>query len=153
MGKSLEIRLEDRLRQMKDKTYLYNSYPVKVLSFKFDGKYCTVTTSGPWITRPNVQMLKVFNEFLETEAEGDYLPATIDKESSDEEKFQIPKVETLDNFPKLSRILIDNIKKVQEDRAYVEQAQQVSLSVKMVIELAKNEIEAVRTVNDIVRNR
>lgn len=138
---------------MKDMAYLYNSYPVKVLSFKFDGEYCTVATSGPWITRPNVQMLKVLNEFLETEADGDYLPATIDKESSGEGKFQIPKVETLANFPELSRILMDNIKKVQEDRAYVEQAQQVSLSVKMVIELAKTEIEAVRTVNDIVRNR
>lgn len=144
--KSLEIKLEDRLRTMKDKTFLYNAYPVKVLSYKFDGEYCTVVTSGPWITRPNVQMLKLLDEFLETEEET--LPAVVDHQV-----YERPKVEMLGSFKELTGILMDNIKKVQEDKGYVDQAQQVSQSVKMIVELAKTEIEAVKAVNEIVRNR
>lgn len=146
--KSLEIRLEDRLRTMKDKTFLYNSYPVKVLSYKFDGEYCTVATSGPWVTRPNVQMLKLLDEFLETEEET--LPAVV---SNREGEYERPKVEMLGSFKELTSILMENIKKVQQDKGYVDQAQQVSQSVKMIVELAKTEIEAVKAVNEIVRNR
>ncbi|WP_157618371.1 hypothetical protein [Spirosoma spitsbergense] len=147
MSKPLEVRLEDRLRTMKDKTFLYNSYPVKVLSYKFDGEYCTVVTSGPWVTRPNVQLLKVLDEFLETDEET--LPAVV----SQNVEYERPKVEMLGSFKQLTDILMENIKKVQEDKGYVDQAQQVSQSVKMIVELAKTEIEAVKAVNEIVRNR
>lgn len=145
MNNSVAIKIEDRLRSMKDKTFIYNAQTIKVLSFKFDGEYCTVATSGPWVTRPNGEMIKLLDEFLETDEE--FLPAV------QQQEIELPKVQTLATFPELSRILMDNIKKVQEDKEYVDQAQQVSLSVKMIVDLAKTEIEAVKAVSDIARNR
>jgi hypothetical protein len=133
---------------MKDKTYLYNSFPVKILSFKFDGDYCTLATSGPWITQPHVQMMKVLDQFLDADEDEPTTGVT-----RTEPEYVLPKVTTLNAFPDLTTILMDNIKKVQEDKGYVEQAQQVSLSVKMIVDLAKTEIEAVKAVTDIYRNR
>lgn len=52
----------------------------------------------------------------------------------------------------LQKILMDNITKVQKDKSYIPQAQEINNAVKSMIELAKTEIEALK-VNALLNRR
>lgn len=55
------------------------------------------------------------------------------------------------NFSDLREVLMDNIKKVQESKEYLPQAVAVRDNVQSIIELTKNEIEYVKTLNKMTR--
>lgn len=55
------------------------------------------------------------------------------------------------NFSDLRSVLMENIKKVQEDKEYLPQAVAVRDNVQSIIELTKNEIEYVKTLNKMTR--
>lgn len=54
------------------------------------------------------------------------------------------------NAGELSRILMDNIKKVQEDPKYIGQAKEVRDNVREVISLARIEVDMIREVRKVV---
>jgi hypothetical protein len=55
------------------------------------------------------------------------------------------------NFTDLREVLMDNIKKVQESKEYLPQAVAVRDNVQSIIDLTKNEIEYVKTLNKMTR--
>lgn len=61
----------------------------------------------------------------------------------------VPQVETVKVFPKLTQILLENIDAVRNDKGYCEQAQQVSLSARMIVDIAKAEIEALQVTQGV----
>lgn len=49
----------------------------------------------------------------------------------------------------LKDIMMENIRKVQEDKAYIPQAQEVSKSVGTIVDLAKTEIEYIKAIRSL----
>lgn len=146
--KSNQIRVEERLQYMKGKTFLYKTFPTTLLTYNFDGGYCTIATDRQWITRPVDEMLRVLDDFLPCEEDDEAIPAQVQQEL-----IVTPKVDMVSRFNELADIVLENIKMVQQDKTYVEQAQAVNNSVDMIIKLARTEIEAVRVIHEIMNRR
>ena len=145
-----ETKLCERLTAMTGRTFLYKTKPVKVLSFRVEAGICTlVTTDRHWLTLPIKDMMLVLPDFLEMEE--DEPSVALSRPAPDVALQASVQVESLSVFSALKEALLDNIQKVQHDKGYVSQAQVVSHSVKMVIELAKTEIAAVKMMHEIRR--
>ncbi|GAB3882813.1 hypothetical protein [Spirosoma agri] len=147
--KAVTIRLEERLQSMKGQTFLYKTFPTVIITYNFDGDYCTVATDRQWITRPVSELIKLLDDFLPCEEdEQEVYPARIPQET-----FEVPKIEMTQRFTSLADIVMENITKVKQDSAYVAQAQVINNSVNMIIKMAQTEIEAVKTVHEIIQHR
>lgn len=106
------IKLEDRLKTMCGKSFLYNTKTTKLLAYNFDneGQYVTlVTDRKPWITRPSSEITKVLDNFMETE-------------DDDQQRSQVAVVQpaTTRHFGGLADILMDNIRRCQADKSYLQ---------------------------------
>lgn len=152
MSRSVQIKLEDHLRTMKGKTFMYNSMNINMLSWKYEGEYCTIVTSGPWKTLPTGEMLPFLKaEFLEVEleeGEPGHVPAT-----TQPDPILLPSIKGLDRCGDLINLLFSNIDKVSTDKDYVNQAKSVSELTNNVIDVVKLQLDAIKTANDVNRNR
>ena len=54
----------EKLDSMVNKTWLYNTRLVKILSYKLDEKECTIVTDKDWITINTLDLNKKLKEFL-----------------------------------------------------------------------------------------
>lgn len=156
-AQSSQIKVEDKLRSMKNRTFMYNTMLVQILSWKYEAEYCTIVTSAPWITQKIVEMLKFINEnFHEVEADEATSGDLPDKQSSNSQSYEaIPKL----NFKSLSKaddlveLLFDNINKVTESKDHVDQANAVANLAGKIMHVAKTQIDAARLEVDLHRNR
>lgn len=153
MSQSAQVKLEDKLRSMKNRTFLYNTMTVKVLSWKYEGEYCTLVTSGPWPVQPIRDMLKLVNdEFLEVEEEDEPQNGNTPAKS-EAEAVLMPNLKGLNVCDGLLDNLMDNITKVSENKDYTEQAGKVADLAGKVIGITKVQLEAFRFANELHRNR
>lgn len=147
-----QAKVEDKLRKMLGRTYLYNTMTVKILSWKHEGEYTTVVTSGPWKSLPTHEMLKFLeNEFLEAE-EDDSINSNTPTTTS-LEAIPMPDVKGLDRMGDLVDMLFTNIDKVTTQKDFVDQAKAVSMLTNNVVGVVKTQLEALRLATDIHRNR
>lgn len=58
-----------------------------------------------------------------------------------------------ENATALSNILIDNIKKVQDNPAYIGQAKEIRDNVREIVNLARVEIDMIREVRKVVHHK
>jgi len=120
-------RLSQYLKDMVGKTFMYETHLHRILSYEIQDGICTVVTDKKWIKFPESRGLKKLREFLE---------------APDEEKQEL----ALKILPKngeltdLKKILVENIKRVQNDEKFVQQANAINKSVNAVINLGKLEI-------------
>lgn len=130
------IKLEDKLRQMKYKKFLHNTMTLIVLSWKYDGEYCTIATDVNWVTRPVDEMLKYIEEnFQEVEMEEGETTLFPVKQQTEEARVVTPmEIECRD----LRSTLKDIIGKTSENKDFVNQANAIS-------SLAGKFIDAIRT--------
>jgi len=122
------MNLRDKLAAMVDQTYMYKTRHHKILSFRLDGKLTIVTDKG-WIEFELEKAEKNLKEFLPVEAEPDTSLVVLPKRS-----------ELVD----LKATLLENIKKVREDKSYISQANSINQSITTLINMAKVEISCAK---------
>ena len=150
--RSNQVKVEDKLRSMQGKTFLYNTMTVKVLSWKYEGEYCTVVTSAPWVTQPTHEMLGFLNDnFLEVE--GDEPTETGLSTAASNEPVLMPNLKGLTVCDGLLDELMSSIHKVNENKEYSEQAGKVADLAGKVIGITKVQLDGFRLANELHRNR
>lgn len=124
-------KVESELTKMHGKTWMYKGKNHRILRFAAAAGTITITTDLKDI-------------ILDTDKfdPADWLPA------EDEEKgvAVVTARQTViqSSAVELKNILMDNIRKVQENKDYIPQAQEVNSNVKSIIDLAKAEIDLMK---------
>jgi hypothetical protein len=124
------------IENLKSKKWLYNGKPVAVDSHqKVEDQYVFCLSDGT--------VVKCFVQNLEATLEEKFIPLPSHSQTP-------AKVGALsDTLVQLKDILMDNIKKVQEDKEYITQAKEVNNSIKEVVNLAKLDIEYTKLSKEI----
>lgn len=149
----VNTKLEEQLRSMHYKNYMINGFVVKLLSWKYEGEYCTVVTSRPWITRPQNEMLKVLRtEFLETDEEPEDAPQSKLPVPADQ-LVEVPRLKSLETCDTFMDALSRAMGEVEKNPAFKDQAQVMTNIAGKAIDYAKVQLDAYRLARDIVRNR
>lgn len=122
--------LETRLRSMVDKTFMVNTICYKVMNYSIQEEHVLIGTDKKVFSIDRANAFKAIEMFLPADPEPQFHspPAKVEMQS-------------LAGTSELRDILMDNIRKVREDKTFIPQAQAVSDSVKTIIELAKTEIQ------------
>lgn len=127
--------MKKAVNNMIGKTYMFNSnqHTIKDIQSTEEDIYHVVTDK---------RTIKVSEE----ELLEDFLP--IDGNYQKLQVYQELSIEPA-QLNDLGTILLDNIKKVQEDASYVEQAKSINESAKTLIDLKKTQIEAIKVIRSI----
>lgn len=130
----------EKLQAMMGKHFKnkHNDDVVKFLSFKEAGDQITVATDVDWIITSPFELSIFFAQYQEVVVSE---KGEVSKPPSTELITIRSEVVPGNTLNDLRNILLDNIKKVQENRDYVPQAKEISNSIGQIINLAKVEIE------------
>jgi hypothetical protein len=131
--------LKSKLDSMIGKTYMYRTETQKVISYEFKdstGKIIIITNKSTIMFSFSDAKEKL-TDFLICEEEKNIDVAIYKPEISSTVMIDV------------KNILMDNIKKVQDDKEYIPQAIAINKNVKSIIELAKTEIEMINTINKL----
>lgn len=130
----------DILERMPGKKYIYKQVEHQILKYEFDGKLLLITTDKEILQLPSVDFSFHLKEFLPIEEQ--LLPVNFNA-------VPVLNVASKEVMIELKDVLLDNIKKVQENKDYIPQAQEINNQVKSMIDLAKTEIEFIKTVRKV----
>ena len=136
----LTKRLEpiDHLQLMPGNNYYYEQKEVKVISYEFIDARCIIATNKGPIDFPWTDASVYLKNFLLIPSkESDLLPVKYEMSIN------------RDTVGSLKEILMDNIKKIQANKEYIPQASEINNQVKSIIDLAKAEIDILKTVHGI----
>jgi hypothetical protein len=108
----------------------------KLLSYQIDDDRISIATDRDWLETTYYNLQLFMEEFIIVETpeviEDRKPPVALQKKTS---------VLPTEQLIGIRDILLDNIKKVQEDPSYIKQAQSVTNSVNALVNLAKTEIQ------------
>lgn len=131
--------IKETLESMQGIPYLYgnNTYIIKSYQVKEELERVYIQANKKHFDRPFDAVM----EFL-----GKWEPVEVNEITKYDEGFNLPK-RSIDSsvISALKDELLDNIKKVKENKAYIPQAEAVRSSVDSIITLAKTEIEYMET--------
>ena len=133
--KALSLKIQTRLDDIKGKSFLYHGDQLNVLDFKINGEKVQIVTDNGW-HEPSYEEVESFLDKL-LPIKDEYVSET------GMAVVQQARV-TSSSINVLKSILMDNIKKVQESKDYIPQAQEINHNVKSIIEVAKAEIEVLK---------
>ena len=145
--------LEDQLKSMVGKTYLVNTFLQVVETWSYEGDKCHLKTSKRTYKEPINDMLKfVRSEFHEADPEAAQSEST-ELSRLTQELIQPPKLAAFDACDSFMESLKRAMDKVETNADFKPQADSMANIAKQAIDYAKVQVNAIKTVNDIVRNR
>lgn len=148
--------ITNKLEPMIGKQFLIGTNPERIVSYKFDQSHVKLITDKrtrsfdedqlfDFIKTQCLDMEEDFEEMtMQVSNHGKNLPAS----AAPTQQVYVPSFNN-SHFKDLRNVLMKNIEKVQEDKNYLPQAVAVRDNVQSVIDLTKNEIEFMKTVNRI----
>lgn len=100
----------------------------QILNYKFSGEEFTVVTDKEWFTKHVSELSLFVMDFMEVESE-----------------YSVPVVqahaETSNSLSQIKDILMDNIKKVQDNPSYINQAKSINNNVNTLMNMLKLELQ------------
>lgn len=121
------MNLRNKINKMVGKTYMYNSHNQTVKGFSIVEDEVTVITNRREISLPLDKAEDMLKDFLPVDDEGSGKPALINMPDQKQ-------------VADLKSIVLENIKKVEKDRAYVPQANAINKSINALINMASLEL-------------
>ena len=121
------MQLGEKLQSMVNKSWMYHTRHLKLLSFKITEDNVTLVTDKTWIEVP----LKKINATL-----AEFLP--VDEERHSELSVVLFKG---NGKASLKDLIYENIDKIKENPEYIKSAKALNEQVKTVIEMAKLELQ------------
>lgn len=122
--------LNDRLKEMVGKTYLYNTYEHKVFGFIINEEEFTLMTNKRELNFPTEKASQVLHDFLPVDDGGNGHALQL-----------MPGAKEMVN---LKNIVMQNIEKVQQDKGYIKQAESVNRSIATLVSMTRLEIQYVK---------
>lgn len=121
------MQLEEKLKQMVNKTWMYKTRNIKLLSFKINAELVTLVTDVEWIDVPIRKINQKLSEFLPVNVPVDSdMGAIIFKGNGK---------------ASLKDLIYENIEEIKRDPSYIPKAKALNEQVKTVIEMAKLELQ------------
>lgn len=127
--------LEGQLKQMVGKSFLVNTITHKVANFRIDHEKLMIVTDKRFFEVDIVNANKTLEMFLATE---DELPLTPTLE-----------VKALGSAGELKDIIMDNIRQLKNNPAFIPQAQAINDSVKVLVDVAKTEVQMLDVIHKL----
>jgi len=125
------MKATDKLNKMLGKTFLYLGAAVMIQNYqKKDGKVRVITDKRDY-NLPEEELESFLEELQPMESSPMVVP-------------QAAAILNNSGLADLSKVLLDNIKKVQENKDYIPQACEIRDQVKTFIDLAKVQIDCVK---------
>jgi len=128
------MTLQDRLDKMCNHTFMVNGLYHKILSYRIRNGSVTLATDNGWIELETATAEKQLREFL-----------PVARDNQEPLHMVVHDKKTMLN---LRDIVVDNIKKVQEDKEYVPQAHAINKSINTLIQMAKMEISVFKAMKE-----
>lgn len=121
------MKLADKLNNMKNKTWMYNTRLHKILNFKVTETEVQIVTDKDWLTFSITKINTALDQFL---------PAN-------EEKQNVTSIALFqgNGKPALKDLVLENIENIKKDVNYIPKAKALNEQIKTMIEMAKLEIE------------
>lgn len=133
--------LQNKLNNMIGGTYLYNTREVRIRDIAAANGQVKFITDGHPIVIEKSQLKQKLDDFLPMEEETEVtLPAEIEDNAMQTLRH------TDDKMAKLEAIIMNNIEKVQQDREYLPQANQVNKDVNTILKMNQQKIHLFREV-------
>ena len=120
------MKLEDRLKSMVNKKWLYNTRELRLLSFKISDEEVQLVTDKEWLVIGITKINAKLEEFLPVEEE--------------EEKPDMTIAFFKGGHQSLRDLVQENITKIKEADNYIPKARALNEQIKLMIEMAKLEI-------------
>lgn len=133
--KELSIKTQNRLEQIKCKTFLLNANQVKILDYKINGEKVQIVTDHGW-HEPSYEKVDAFLDKL--------LPVEDDAVSEKGQLIVQHANQTSSSISELNNILMENIRLVQQDDNNIPKANAINNSAKQMINLAKVQLEVLK---------
>jgi hypothetical protein len=124
----------ERLQSMVGKTWLYKKKKITILSWKQQGEDITIVTDVEWITKHFTELPLFIELFEHTEDPGNASTLQVISEQRH-------------SISSLKDVLMDSIKRVQENKEYIEQAKSINNNVNTLLNMAKLEVQIMREAN------
>lgn len=126
-------RLDERLKDMVGHTYMYNTHHYRILSFELN-EQLTIVTDRRWFRFPLEDADKALKEFLPVEPEIEISALQV-----------VPKASEMAD---LKMVLLDNIKRIQNDKEFIQQAHAINKSVTTLVNMARLEMSYLKFIKD-----
>jgi len=124
------MELEKKLDEMVGNTYMYNTKNYKILKYYMDNGSTTFATDKDLINIKTEDLKKEIERFLPVDEEGSTAVTVLGRDKSE--------------LNELVTLVKNNIKSIKADPKNIPAAKAVNDSVKLIIEVAKLEINAVK---------
>lgn len=150
-NKTIHDELEARLADMQGKPFMFHTVVQRVTDWSYQDDEIIVTTDHRKIKKLCREMLILLkNDFLPVEEK----PTDLSKRPETlEELIKAPKLSSFDACDNFMEALKRAMEKVETTPEFKPQADSMANIAKQAIDYAKVQIDAIKTVNDIVRNR
>ena len=120
------MNIIEKLQNMVGKNYLYHTYEYKMLGFSIEDSEIRIFTDKRTIKG------KATKEFL-----NEFLPI----EEEPEQKGSLQLLPDKKQMMDLKEIILENIRKVKEDKSYIAQANSINKNINTLLNMAKLELE------------
>lgn len=153
-NRSVFDRLREKLESMNRKTWMYKGFLIKILDWSFDNEMCRLETSRQVILRPQIEVLKELDEFLETEEEMDDEEQERSLSSVKETPVLVPKLKSFEVCDNFMDALTRAMDEVEHNADFVPRAKVMTEIAGKAIDYAKVQVDAYKVASDIMnKNR
>ena len=114
---------------------MVNSVTHKVANFRIAGEKLMIATDKKFFEVDIVHGPRTLEMFLPTDPEPPTIPAV--------------EVKALGSAGEIKEIIMDNIRQLRSNPAYIQQAQAINESVKVLVEVAKTEVQMLDLMNKL----
>lgn len=119
--------VETKLKDMVGRSFMVNSVTYKVANFRIADDKIMIATDKKFFDIGLANAVKVLDMFLPTDDEHLPLP--------------VVEVKALGSAGEIKDIIMDNIRQLRGNPAYIPQAHAINESVKVLVEVAKTEVQ------------
>jgi hypothetical protein len=124
----------DQLRKLVGKIYLHNGSQIKIENYTENKGNVTIVTDKGFIDKTNAEIPDFIESLQPIEGAMSVIPQM--------------KIDT-GTIGSLKDILMENISKVKADASYIPQSEEINKNVKSIIDLAKTELDMIKTFRGI----
>ena len=127
--------IENQLKSMVGKSYMVNTVTHKVANFRISDEKLMIATDKKFFEVDLIHANKTIEMFLLTEEE--FHPV------------EVSPIKSLAGTGEIKDIIMDNIRQLKNNPAFIPQAQAINESVKVLVDVAKTEVQMLEVMHKI----
>ncbi len=139
-----KMKMESKLHDMIGKLYTYKLKEHRVIRYKCETSFSKIVTDKEDIIINHDEASDFFDQFLMIDEENPVVSSQELMHPGASSQLQLPRSTIQESCGDLSAIIMENIKKVKEDKEFIPQANAINEQLKSLIELGKTEVDLIK---------